>query len=69
VRRARMEGFLVFDYVARYAEAMREVAGWIGEGRIKVREHVVTGTVDDFPATLDMLFRGDNIGKLVLKLT
>ena len=68
VRRARMEGFLVFDYVARHAEAMREIAGWIAEGRIKVREHVVTGTVDDFPTTLDMLFRGDNVGKLVLEL-
>jgi hypothetical protein len=68
VRRARMEGFLVFDYVARHAEATREVAGWIAEGKIKVREQVVTGTVDDFPSTLDMLFRGDNVGKLVLEL-
>ena len=68
VRRARMEGFLVFDYVARHADAIREIAGWIAEGKIKVREHVVTGTVDDFPSTLDMLFRGDNVGKLVLEL-
>jgi NADPH-dependent curcumin reductase CurA len=69
VRRARMEGFLVFDYAARHAAAIQEIAGWITEGKIKVREHVVTGTVDDFPATLDMLFRGDNVGKLVLELT
>jgi hypothetical protein len=68
VRRARMEGFLVFDYVARHADAAREIAGWIAEGRIKAREHVVAGTIDDFPATLDMLFRGDNVGKLVLEL-
>ncbi|MFD7445960.1 NADP-dependent oxidoreductase [Streptomyces sp. NPDC059909] len=68
VRRARMEGFVVFDYAKRYAEAAQEIAGWIGAGHIKVKEHVVKGTVDDFPETLQMLFRGDNVGKLVLEL-
>ncbi|MFD5428571.1 NADP-dependent oxidoreductase [Streptomyces sp. NPDC127084] len=68
VRRARMEGFVVFDYAKRYAEAAQEIAGWIGDGRIKVKEHVVKGGVDDFPETFQMLFRGDNVGKLVLDL-
>ncbi|MBV6696848.1 NADP-dependent oxidoreductase [Kitasatospora aureofaciens] len=68
VRRARMEGFVVFDYARRYAEASREIAGWIADGRIKVKEHVVDGTLDDFPATFRMLFRGENTGKLVLRL-
>ncbi|MQS16918.1 NADP-dependent oxidoreductase [Streptomyces kaniharaensis] len=69
VRRARMEGFVVFDYARRYTEASREIAGWIADGRIRVKEHVVEGTVGDFPATLQMLFRGENTGKLVLRLT
>ncbi|MEV8094058.1 NADP-dependent oxidoreductase [Kitasatospora sp. NPDC085879] len=68
VRRARMEGFVVFDYAARYKDAATEMAGWIAEGRLKVKEHIVRGTVDDFPATLQMLFRGENVGKLVLEL-
>ncbi|WP_431680599.1 NADP-dependent oxidoreductase [Kitasatospora sp. KL5] len=68
VRRARMEGFVVFDYAARYKEAAAEMAGWIAEGRLKVKEHIVRGTVDDFPGTLQMLFRGENVGKLVLEL-
>ncbi|ATW51346.1 NADP-dependent oxidoreductase [Streptomyces xantholiticus] len=68
VRRARMEGFVVFDYAKRYAQAAQEIAGWIGDGRLKVKEHVVKGTVDDFPETLQMLFRGENVGKLVLEL-
>jgi NADPH-dependent curcumin reductase CurA len=68
VRRARMEGFVVFDYAKQYGEAARELAGWIAAGQIKVKEHVVRGTVDDFPDTLQMLFRGENIGKLVLEL-
>ncbi|MFF7756077.1 NADP-dependent oxidoreductase [Streptomyces sp. NPDC007971] len=68
VRRARMEGFVVFDYAKRYAEAAQEISAWIGAGHIKVKEHVVRGTVDDFPETLQMLFRGENVGKLVLEL-
>jgi NADPH-dependent curcumin reductase CurA len=69
VRRARMQGFLVFDYAAKYGEALAELSGWVGGGRLKVKEHVVRGTVDDFPETLQMLFRGENVGKLVLELT
>jgi NADPH-dependent curcumin reductase CurA len=67
-KRARMEGFLVFDYAARFPEALAELAGWISEGRIKVVEDVVRGTVDDFPDVLQRLFRGENTGKLVLEL-
>ena len=68
VRRARMEGFVVFDYAKRYAEAAAEIGGWIAAGRLKTKEHVVKGTIDDFPETLQMLFRGENVGKLVLEL-
>lgn len=68
VKRARMEGFVVFDYAARYREATAAIAGWIAGGRLRVKEHVVTGTIDDFPDTLQMLFRGENVGKLVLQL-
>jgi NADPH-dependent curcumin reductase CurA len=68
VSRARMEGFVVFDYAKRYREAATEIAGWIGEGRIVSKEHVVQGDVDRFPETLQMLFRGDNVGKLVLEV-
>jgi NADPH-dependent curcumin reductase CurA len=68
VRRARMEGFVVFDYASRFAEASREIAAWIGAGRIRVKEHLVKGTVADFPQTLQMLFRGENVGKLVLEV-
>jgi NADPH-dependent curcumin reductase CurA len=68
VRRARMEGFVVFDFAKRYGEAAQEIAGWIAEGRITSQEHVVQGSVDDFHETLQMLFRGENVGKLVLEL-
>jgi NADPH-dependent curcumin reductase CurA len=68
VNRARMQGFLVFDYADRHAAAAAELAGWLAEGRLHSREDVVRGGVDDFPDTLLRLFRGDNTGKLILQI-
>lgn len=67
VNRARMEGIVVFDYAARYPEAIRDIARWMAEGRFKSREDVVEG-IDTFPQTLLKLFEGSNFGKLVLKV-
>jgi NADPH-dependent curcumin reductase len=67
VTRSRMEGFVVFDYASRYAEAAREMAGWIKEGRLISREHVVSG-LETFPDTLLALFSGENTGKLILQV-
>ena len=67
VNRARMEGFVVFDYLARYAEGMQALAGWSMQGKLKAREHIVKG-LETFPETLLMLFRGENSGKLVIQV-
>lgn len=67
VNRARMEGFVVIDYMGRYPEAMREMGGWIAEGRLQAREDVVEG-FERFPEALRKLFEGENVGKLVLKV-
>ncbi|MCR9212078.1 MAG: NADP-dependent oxidoreductase [Proteobacteria bacterium] len=67
VQHARMEGFVVFDYVKRYGEGIRDLAQWHAEGKLKFRNHVETG-IENFPATLLKLFTGENFGKLVLKL-
>ncbi|MFL6651486.1 MAG: NADP-dependent oxidoreductase [Sulfurifustaceae bacterium] len=68
VSRARMEGFVVFDYAARYAEAAKAMAGWIAESKLKAREDIVEG-LEMFPQTLLKLFRGENLGKLVIKVS
>lgn len=65
VDRARMEGFLVFDFSRRYAEAEAEMAAWIAEGRLRSVEDVVAG-IEHFPDTLLKLYRGENFGKLIL---
>jgi NADPH-dependent curcumin reductase len=68
VNRASMTGFLVFDFAARYAEAAAEMAEWMQEGRLKSFEDVAPGGVPAFPDTLLRLFRGENLGKLVLEV-
>jgi NADPH-dependent curcumin reductase CurA len=67
--RASMTGFLVFDYVARYPEAISALAGWLREGKLVSREQVVEGGVQAFPETLLKLFAGENVGKLVLAVS
>ena len=68
VNRGTMTGMVVFDYAARYGIAVKEIAGWMGEGKLKGKEDVVDG-LETFPETLLKLFRGENFGKLVLKVS
>jgi NADPH-dependent curcumin reductase len=67
VNRASMTGMVVFDYADRYAVAGREMAGWMAAGKLKTREHIVEG-LETFPDTLLQLFKGENTGKLILKI-
>lgn len=67
VNGARMEGFVVFHYAARYAEGIRDMATWMAQGKLKSKEDIVEG-LETFPETLCKLFSGENFGKLVLKV-
>jgi hypothetical protein len=65
--RATMKGMLVLDYVDRYPQAGAEMANWMAAGRLKSREDIVEG-LETFPETLLKLFKGENTGKLMLKV-
>ncbi len=65
--RATMKGMLVLDYVDRYAQAGAEMAAWMLAGKLKSREDIVEGLAT-FPETLLKLFKGENLGKLMLKV-
>jgi NADPH-dependent curcumin reductase CurA len=67
VARARMEGMVVFDYADRFGEAIKQIATWMKEGKFISREDIVPG-IENFPATMNKLFSGENFGKLVLKV-
>ncbi|WP_406301843.1 NADP-dependent oxidoreductase [Streptomyces sp. NBC_00885] len=68
VNRASMTGMVVFDYADRYGEGVAQLAEWLADGRLVSREDVVSGGVETFPETLMRLFRGENLGKLVLQI-
>ena len=65
--RARMEGIVVFDNMANYGRAAREMAGWIQEGKLKSKVQIEHG-IENFLPTLMMLFSGQNFGKLLLEV-
>jgi NADPH-dependent curcumin reductase CurA len=67
VNGARMEGFVVFHFAARYGEGIRDMATWMAQGKLKSKEDIVEG-LQTFPETLLKLFSGENFGKLVLKV-
>jgi NADPH-dependent curcumin reductase len=66
--RACLQGFIVIDYLERFPEATEKLAQWAAEGRIKHRDTVVEG-LENAPQAINMLFEGQNLGKLVVKIS
>ncbi len=67
VKRARMQGFIIFDYQHRYEEAVSRLAGWVREGRLRYREDILEG-IESCPDAIAGLYRGDNLGKRLVRL-
>jgi NADPH-dependent curcumin reductase CurA len=67
VNRIRIQGMIVFDWKARYGEALNALAGYYGEGKLKYRESVIEG-LDNAPKGLIALLKGQNFGKQLVKL-
>lgn len=63
--RGRMEGFIILDYVARFAEARAALSAWIADGSMKHAEHLVDG-LERAPEALNLLFTGGNTGKVIV---
>jgi NADPH-dependent curcumin reductase len=66
-KRGRMEGFIILDYMSRYPEAQLAMAGWVGTGQVKHKEHLVDG-LERAPEALNLLFNGGNTGKVIVRL-
>jgi hypothetical protein len=67
INRARIEGFLLFDYADRYQEAITQLSAWSREGRIKYREDIVDG-LENAPRALIRLLTGENFGKQLVRI-
>jgi len=64
---ASMQGFLAFDYEARYQEAIDVLAPMVREGRIRYREDILDG-IEAAPASIADLYQGRNAGKRLIRL-
>ena len=68
VKRIRMQGFLVFDFINRYQEGLKQMTKWLHSGKLKYRETIVDGFENAPTAFINML-KGRNIGKQLVKVS
>jgi len=64
---ARMQGFLIWDYEHRSNEAVTRLAAWIRSGQLRYREEILDG-LETAPDAIAGLYRGENLGKRVIKV-
>jgi NADPH-dependent curcumin reductase CurA len=67
VKRARMQGFVIFDHADRYPAARRDLAQWLREGKLVYVEEVLDG-IAHAPDAIAGLYRGENLGKRLIRL-
>jgi NADPH-dependent curcumin reductase CurA len=67
VKRARMQGFVIFDYAHRFEEAIARLAQWLREGRLRYSEDVLDG-IEQAPGAIASLYRGENTGKRLIRI-
>jgi NADPH-dependent curcumin reductase len=65
--RVLVQGFIIIDYLPHFPEATAKLAQWAAEGKLKHRDTVVEG-LENAPEAVNMLFEGENVGKLMVKV-
>lgn len=65
--RVRMEGFLVFDFAKRYAEARSVMQGWINSGELVPLQDEYQG-LETAPAAFVDLLAGGNLGTRIIRV-
>ena len=68
MKRLTVKGFLVSDYLDRYAESLESLSEWMAEGKIQYKVDIVEG-IENAPSAVNKLFTGENNGKLVIKVS
>ena len=66
-QRLTVQGFIVSDHFDQQPAFMRDMSGWVREGRVRYLEDIVEG-LDAAPAALIGLLEGRNFGKLLVRL-
>jgi hypothetical protein len=61
-----MQGFLLSDYADRFDEALAQMRAWVASGELENRATVIRG-FEELPRALIRLFRGENVGKMMVE--
>lgn len=68
MKRVRLQGFIITDYLKRFPEGRAQLAAWLRAGRLKYQVDVVQG-LENAPKALGRLFTGENTGKLLVQVS
>ena len=63
-QRLKLQGFIVFDHASEFPQARKQLAQWLGEGKINRSEYVVKGGLKNYDEGFKQLFSGANTGTL-----
>jgi len=67
-KQLRLEGFIVSSHADMQAAFVEDMSGWIASGNVKWRETVEEG-IENAPTAFLKLFKGENLGKMLVKLS
>ncbi len=67
VAQAKMQGFLVFQFVQKHPAALERLSAWVADGSLKYKEHIVEG-FEEMPRAFIGMMHGANFGKLLVKV-
>ncbi len=66
-KRLNLRGFIMSDFPNEREKALKDLEGWVAEGKIKVQEDIIDG-LKNTPAALIGLLAGENRGKRMVKV-
>jgi NADPH-dependent curcumin reductase CurA len=66
-RSVMLQGFIVSNYSNRFNEGFENLAKWLGEGKLKYTETIISG-FNKLPEAFLGLFSGINNGKMIVKI-
>lgn len=67
VKRLNYRGFIVWDFASQLPDFLRDMSGWLREGRIKYQEDITDG-LENAPRELIGLLKGENFGKKIIRV-